>query len=189
MGTEPTTGLTPGEPPRFSIRLRRSVWFYLTAVCVFVLMAGYAGISIYQRQAAICEIERLGGEVYARLDRPEWLRQGIGDKWMTVLDEGVSVDLSRTPTNDASLGHLKWLTSLKSLELDNTQVTDAGLVHLKGLTSLKAFDLNDTQVSDAGLVHLKGLKSLRWLAVSWTRVTDAGIADLKQALPTVDVVK
>ena len=75
-----------------------------------------------ERQAAVAEIERLGGTVEVDETRPE--------------KPVISVDLNRTKVTDAGLENLKGLTKRKELDLRFTKVTDTGLVHLKGLTEL-----------------------------------------------------
>lgn len=62
-------------------------------------------------------------------------------------------------------------------------------MHLKGLTNLTNLVLYRTQASDAGLVHLKGLTNLSYLQLDGTQVTDAGVKELKQALPSLRIIR
>src|SRR5207247_2114243 len=107
---------------------------------VVLVVAGAAlrfGIPVYRQQQAIREIEALGGNVTIIEGGPDWLRVQVGDEWMKVLDDVVSVQLDSSRITDAGLVHLMSLTKLETLDLDNTQVTDAGLEHLTWLTRLK----------------------------------------------------
>ena len=72
------------------------------------------------KEAAVAAIKKLGGFVSFEENNPG--------------KPVVHVSLFGQDVTDASLGHLKELTSLTSLDLVNTRVTEAGLEHLKGLT-------------------------------------------------------
>jgi len=69
------------------------------------------------RDAAIAEIEKLGGRVQYDEGNPD----------RTI----VTVDLRGKQVTDAGLEHLKGLTNLRTLHLQHTQVTDAGVNELK----------------------------------------------------------
>ena len=69
------------------------------------------------------------------------------------------------------------------VDLVGSDVTDASLIHLRGLTSLQTLNLTETHVTDAGLVHLKGLTALKKLTLHNTRVTPTGVKDLQSELP------
>jgi hypothetical protein len=81
-----------------------------------VLLSGCGG----SKEAAVAAIKKLGGFVSFEENNPG--------------KPVVHVSLFGQDVTDASLEHLKELTSLTSLDLVNTRVTEAGLEHLKGLT-------------------------------------------------------
>jgi WD40 repeat protein len=144
-----------------------------------------------EQEAAIAEIERLGGRLVIDENSPE--------------RPVISLDAAGTEFDDAALQRLKGFTRLRELTLSDSMVTDAGLEHLKGLTQLRRLDISGLRVTDAGLEHLKGLHQLRELNLSsepsslylvvdppkkWlhrelggTRVTEEGVKRLQQALP------
>jgi internalin A len=118
------------------------------------------------QEAAVAAIKKLGGRVTFDEQDPG--------------KPVVHVSLFGQDVTDASLEHLKEMTSLTSLDLVNTRVTEAGLEHLKGLTNLQELCLPDsTRVTDAGLVHFNGLTSLQTLVLFNTDVTAAGLEHLK----------
>ena len=84
---------------------------------------------------------------------------------MKPFNEAIEVNLSSSRVNDATLRHVRWLTSLQSLNLVDTDVTDVGLGHLKQLRNLK-------------VLYIQG-----------TNATDAGVAELHRALPQLKVRK
>ena len=148
---------------------------------------------VESQAAAIAAIEKLGGRVTFR------------DNAL------VKVSLRGSQVTDASLEHIKQLTSLQTIGLNHSKVTDAGLVHLKGLECLKTLYLvgtsvsddglehvkemtelvnlylHDTRVTDAGLEHLSGLDKLRVLYVTKTQVTASGVRKLQQSLPRCSI--
>ena len=99
------------------------------------------------------------------------------------------LDLAGAQIADADLAQIAGLVNLRVLHLEKTPTTDAMLAHLKGLKNLTYLNLYGTQVTDAGLPQLNGLANLKSLYVFETKVTDAGIAALKQAVPTLRIVK
>jgi len=182
--TDPVTQ----EPRRFSIRLPRPLWIGLATVVLVVVAVGrWFGVPIYRQQVVIGEIDLLGGDIFANPRGPEWFRDLIGDRRMTLFEDVIEAQLLLTPTTDATLDQISQLTRMQNLYLGHTQVTDAGLAHLQKLTNLEILDLDDTAVTDAGLQHLTGLTKLKWLSVRHTQVTDVGIADLQRALPRLAI--
>ena len=202
----------PRELRRSSIRLPRPLWIGLAAVVLIVGGVGVRfGVPIWRQQAAIREIERVGGSIETDQQGPEWPREYIGDAWEKLFYSTWRVDLNYTDATNATLDQLTCLTRLESLWLDHTQVTDSGLAHLNGfknlvglwlgetqvtdaglqhlarLPDLTVLVLNHTEVSDKGLEHLKGSTKLRILELRGTRVTDAGVSSLKRELPRLEV--
>lgn len=139
------------------------------------------------------KLERLG---------PGWLREMVGDDFLSAVDSIGPVDntfsdadlahlkgfnqlrrldlMGAFRVTDAGLVYLEDLANLQSLNLRSTNATDVGLEHLERLTQLRSLDISLPQVTDAGLAHLEGLAQLRSLDLSWTQVTDAGLVHLKE---------
>jgi hypothetical protein len=148
---------------------------------------------------AMGKIQKLGGTVMQLAMNDDSLVVDFHLGGTALTDEGlaavktlpkvVQLDLKDTQITDAGLAHLAGLGTLNRLHLEKTKITDAGLTHLKDLGNLEYLNVYGTGVTDAGLEHLKGLKNLKKLYVWQTPVTDAGIAKLKEALPSVIVVK
>ena len=81
------------------------------------------------------------------------------------------------------------LPNLTFLDLqDSAGVGDGGAEQLKKLSGIQTLGLGGTKVSDAGLAHLNGLKRLGRLVVG-RGVTDAGITAIRQAIPTIKVIR
>ncbi len=93
------------------MRLQKS-WILAVALLFVTGMLGCSTDQDAQQEAAIAEIEELGGSV-------------------TVGKPVVEVSLECTEVTDAELEHLKGLTSLQSLHLSGTQVTDEGVKKLQ----------------------------------------------------------
>ncbi|MSR56513.1 MAG: hypothetical protein EXS05_02430 [Planctomycetaceae bacterium] len=167
-----------GESRRFPIPLPNLLWLFLATVVLIIVAIGLQfGLPNYRQQAALREIERLGGSVQSREGGPAWLRRRIGDGWMIGFDEVDRVVFYETIT-DADLVHLEPLTRLKELHLGEARVTGAGLYHLRGMTSLVELSLGDTQVADVGLAYLNKLTSLQMLYLDGTPITDDGLTHL-----------
>jgi hypothetical protein len=202
---------TTPEARRFSIPLRPAARCYLAAIAMVFALIGLAGVQLHRKQAAIREIERLGGWVSTSRAGPPWLRRLIGNEWMRGFDNVSYIHLRNAQVTEAVVLHsvgltslqalrlegpkvtddhmaqLKGLTNLRSLRLTFADVTDAGLAHLKGMTRLRHLYLEYTLVTDAGLVHLESLTSLKELCLHGTKVTESGIAELQTALPNVAI--
>ena len=175
-----------------------------------MLLANQVVISARQ-QAAIREIERLGGRVLTTHSEPDWLRRLAGNRTFRVFEKSTVVNLSETAITDAELVHLADLNGLERLNLNETEITDTGLEQLETLTGLKALDLSGTQITGKGLKHLAnltkleylylagtqvgngdlpqlyGLSMLRHLDVAGTAVTDEGVEQIDRQLPNVQV--
>ena len=178
------------EPRRRLIRLPRPLWIGVVTVLLIVVALGLRiGIPVYRQQAAIREIQRLGGVVYVQPRGPIWLRERIPARFNELFGEVDFISLQETSATDATLAHLQGLNGLKQLWLTATSVTDSGMLHLKGLTNLQMLHLERTLVTDVGLAHLKSLTRLRDLRLLQTPVTDAGVAELKLDLPNLIVFK
>jgi hypothetical protein len=171
---------TSGKPPPARRWIPQSLQLFVAVLVILgVASISFVGVPAYHQQAAIREIERVGGRFRTNPIGPAWLRGLVGNQWMKAFDEVVEVDLSTQQATDATLSRLGRLRNIKWLRLDYTHLTDAGLVHLKGMTKLAQLYLNCTRVTDAGLEHLNGLSSLESLWLANTQVTDSGLAHLK----------
>jgi hypothetical protein len=149
--------------------------------------------------AAIAEIQKIGGTVMPLAMNDDSLVVDFHLGGTALADDGLvhvkalpkvfELNLKDTQITDAGLVHLAGLATLNRLHLEKTKVTDAGLAHLKDLGNLEYLNLYGTAVTDAGLEHLKGLKNLKKLYLWQSQATDDGVAKLKEALPSVTVVK
>jgi len=162
----------------------------ILVACMPLLAAGIGGCVRPAQERAVAEVERLQGKFE--------LDETVPHRPL------VKVDLSFTQASDASLAHLKGVTTLRELHLCGTRITNVGLEHVSSLTSLRVLDcwrckdftdaglehlaamphlqrlsLWNTNVTDDGLGHLKRLTSLRVLDLSHTRVSDAGLKQLE----------
>lgn len=77
-------------------------------------------------------------------------------------------------TNDGR-GTLRGHDKLVHLSLRGTQVTNEGLEVLSSLTELRSLDLSETSVSDDGLKYVVQLPSLESIQLRGTLVTDKGV--------------
>jgi Leucine-rich repeat (LRR) protein len=163
---------TPTGTARFLIPLPRPRWIGVVAVLLLVASFGlHIGLPIYRQQAAISEIERLGGTIRTNYGSPDLPR---------CFDTVAAVDLSGTQATDDRLHLLGRFKDLEQLSLSSTWITDSGLEHLKGLSKLTYLGLENTPITDFGLHKLTelGLTGVTWLVVDDTQVTDAGIKHL-----------
>ncbi len=153
-----------------------------------------------EQERAVAQIKKLGGKVEVDRERPDAPVVGVDLSHAKVIDASLEhlkglttverLLLRDTTVTDDGMVYLRGLTDLEALELGRTKVTDKGLGRLKGLTRLETLGLeNATAISDAGLPHLKGLARLRKLDLRGTGVTDAGARDLQKALPKVKIVR
>jgi Leucine-rich repeat (LRR) protein len=146
-------------------------------------------------QEAITAIRKLGGSVTVdqqRRGKPiegggytvknSWHFKDLDLRYLKVLPDLRSLDISFTQVSDLGLECLKNFNNLETLKL-GSKVTDAGLEHLKGLTKLEWLGLGGTQVTDTGMELLKNLTKLKSLYLDATQVTKEGVKNLKAALP------
>jgi internalin A len=99
------------------------------------------------------------------------------------------LSLHKSRVTGPGLASLEGQSSLTFLDLqDSAGVGDDGAEYLKKLSSIQTLGLGGTKVTDAGLAHLNGLKRLGRLVVG-RGVTDAGITAVRQALPTIKVIR
>lgn len=190
---------------------KRHLWWLLVPVMAGLLLAGFQFSLFYRQQAAIQQIEKLGGLVVTTHGEPRWIRWLIGGKSLRIFEQATVVNLSQNKVEDSDLihlrnlnglqrlnlnetritddglRHLEWLTGLKALDLSGTQITGKGLEYLRGLTALEYLYLSQTKVGNADLRHLKGLTSLRHLDVTGTAVSDEGVDEIKRHLHDVEV--
>ncbi|HID24509.1 MAG TPA: hypothetical protein EYP14_19220 [Planctomycetaceae bacterium] len=101
----------------------------------------------------------------------------------------LTIDLSQRPVRDKDLTNLIGLKNLQRLGLYQTEITDKGLKYLSGLQSLTELELSYTSITDKGLAELVKLKNLQKVYLTGTAVTDEGIKKLKEALPSVTVIR
>ena len=114
-----------------------------------------------------------------RLDGLGLKGTGIADLAPVLRSAGLkTLDVSRTPIDDAGLAAVANLKALETLKLEGTQITDAGLEHLRDLTRLRHLDLRNTKISDAGLRAMADLTNLYRLELDGTAVGDDGLAVL-----------
>ena len=159
---------------------KQRLWWLLVPVMAGLLLAGFQFSLYFRQQAAIQQIEKLGGRVVTTHGDPRWLRWLIGGKSLRIFEQATVVNLSQNKVEDSDLIHLRNLNGLQRLNLNETRITDDGLRHLEELTGLKALDLSGTQITGNGLEHLRGLTALEYLYLSRTKVGDADLRHLKK---------
>ena len=132
-----------------------------SAVCIGQETANVAN---QDQQAAIAEIEKLGGQVQ--------VQRG--------LVVAVRFTAPRNLTDD-SLVHLQGLTDLESLTLWFTKnITGEGVKKLKGLASLRELHMPFAiSLADDGLAHLASLSQSESLDPTYADITDAGLIHLQ----------
>ena len=159
---------------------KKHLWWLLVPVMAGLLLAGFQFSLYFRQQAAVQQIEKLGGRVVTTHGDPRWIRWLIGGKSLRFFEQATVVNLSQNEVEDADLIPLRNLNGLQRLNLNETRITDDGLRHLEELTGLKALDLSGTQITGNGLEHLRGLTALEYLYLSRTKVGDADLRHLKK---------
>jgi len=159
---------------------KRHLWWLLVPVMAGLLSAGFQFSLFFRQQAAIQQIEKLGGRVVTTHGDPRIIRWLIGGKSLRIFEQATVVNLRQTAIEDADLIPLRNLNGLQRLNLGETRITNDGLQHLAGLTGLKALDLSSTQITGKGLEHLHRLTALEYLYLSRTKVGDADLRHLKE---------
>jgi hypothetical protein len=176
------------ERRRLSIGLPRPLWIAVAIVVLIVVAVGLRiGIPIYRHQAAIRQLQSIGGVVVTERGGPAWLRRWIGDKRMQIQDPVYQIGFPRFTDADFARAELSRHTQLTVLELSGTNIGDGGMAELKRLKSLRILSLDGTHVTDVGLEDLKGLTGLQHLNLNRTNVTAAGVATLQRALPKLTI--
>ena len=94
-------------------------------------------------------------------------------------DEVISIDLTGSKADDATLTELKKFRAVEVLKLRNSQITDDGLAQLESLNRLKYLDLRGTRITSDGLDHLQKLTELRWLHLGDTQVSGESLKHLE----------
>lgn len=158
-------------------------------VVMLGVLAAWTGVVIYQRQAAIRAIERLGGLVETEPIGPAWLQTLIDpEQWPFQRMVFVSISPSHPiGFTDENLSLLEHFGDLETLSLFGAPVTDSSLGRLRHLTNLKSLDLRWTQITDSGLASVQGFRRLKVIDLRKTAITDAGAAKLQQALPGLTI--
>ena len=159
---------------------KKHLWWLLVPVMAGLLLASFQFSLYCRQQAAVQQIEKLGGRVVTTHGDPRWMRWLIGGKSLRFFEQSTVVNLSQNEVEDADLIPLRNLNGLQRLNLNETRITDDGLRHLEELTGLKALDLSGTQITGNGLEHLRGLTALEYLYLSQTKISDADLRHLKK---------
>jgi hypothetical protein len=175
-----TTDPISRESRQFSIRLPQPIWIGLaTIVLIFAAVVLELVVPNMRKQAAVREIERLGGTIEMDRGGPAWFRDWWDDpKRISPFDEVVKVDMRIDEVSDSDLKPLRVLSRLKKLQLNGSQITDAGLSVLSGLARLQSLDLSDTRITEAGLAQLKGMIHLEHLELPGLKLTEQGLKEL-----------
>jgi hypothetical protein len=162
------------------------LWSALAAVLLLLLTIG-AGLEVrhYKERRLIARLERLGAQCRTTVVAPNWLRELVGDRWLTPFERTNAVLFNfYTPPDfnlaDEDLSCLADLPNLEHLSLNRTRVTDESLVPWERLPSLKILRLVDTDVSDDCVEHLLKLTTLEELDLYRTQVTAAGATRLEK---------
>lgn len=100
-----------------------------------------------------------------------------------------ALDLGDLPIKSADLAWLPALTALEQLDIDSSyQMDDAVVGTLQKLGSLKRLNLAGTVLTDAALNRLAGMMSLERLAVGGTQVTAGAVAAFARQRPDCRVI-
>jgi hypothetical protein len=165
------------EPPRPPRWIPLSLHFFAVVMAILGSVgAGWIGVRLYRREAAIHAIERAGGEV-TRVPRgpawwPGWVRQAFEDAQF--------VSLIERNFTDTDINVLASLPLIDILYLDHTPVTNVGLSHLADLRHLEVLSLYDTKITGSGLLHLTRLTKLRHLTAGRTQIDDSSLMGLRE---------
>ncbi len=100
----------------------------------------------------------------------------------------VSLDLSESALDKASLDYLKYLPALEELDLSGTEIGDDDLEEIAKLSQLKKLWLDDTNTSKAAAEKLSSLANLKKLSLTHLDGADAEINSLKLRIPSCEVV-
>jgi len=100
-----------------------------------------------------------------------------------------ALDLGDLPIKSADLDWITALTSLAQLDIDGWyEIDDAVVGTLQQLSSLKRLNLAGTLVTDAALNQLAGMMTLERLTVGGTQVTADAVAAFSRKRPDCRVI-
>ena len=117
-----------------------------------------------------------------------WKPQANHHGLLGQLQELRTLDLGRSPFNDAGCLCLPLLTKLRTLNLPDTRITDAGLVSIAALADLDTLDIRGNKaITDVGITHIERLKHLELVNAFDTSASQSGVAGLREAIPGVEV--
>ncbi|MBI3862241.1 MAG: hypothetical protein HY290_10135 [Planctomycetia bacterium] len=124
-----------GRPPRARLWIPVSVRLFVAVLALAGLGRAFGfGLHAYRQQAAIREVDRLGGKTLSVNRAPSWLKKWLSEGELRVFDEIQGVhfqDRRNPPIDDAGLAGLtKRLGRLKSVTyvtLDASRLTGAGI--------------------------------------------------------------
>lgn len=100
-----------------------------------------------------------------------------------------ALDLGDSPIKSADLAWLPALTALEQLDIDRSfQIDDAVVGTLQKLGSLKRLNLAGTVLTDAALNQFAGMMTLERLTVGGTQVTASAVAAFSRKRPDCRVI-
>jgi len=100
-----------------------------------------------------------------------------------------ALDLGDLPIKSTDLGWLPALAALEQLDIDGSfQIDDAVVGPVQKLGSLKRLNLAGTVLTDAALNQLAGMMTLERLTVGGTQVTPGAVAAFSRKRPDCRVI-
>jgi hypothetical protein len=159
--------------------LQFSLATMLVFVAAFCVLLAIRANRQQRRQAAIANIESLGGKM-------DYLQQ-----WKPYLGGTVTCSTKNGSLKSIympKVSMLAWLLGddgVLGVDFpDEAIVTDADLTSLLPLVELRVVFIGKNRVSDAGLRGLVSLRNLKWIRFAGeTNLTNEGIARFQEALP------
>jgi hypothetical protein len=169
--------------------LRFSLRAMLLLVVVIALPLGWKTNRVRNQQAAIAEIEQLGGQFEYDYQRdwstlretgsdppaPQWLRRLLSDDFFANV---TAVHFQESEVTVRALHYAESLPEMKMLLLGWTTTTDDGLANLDKARSVRILDLDQTPITDVGMVHLACLDRLEDLRLWKVKITDKSLSHL-----------
>jgi hypothetical protein len=175
--SDPAGGGKPRALRRLPLSLRIFV-ILLSLLCVVSVL--WIGVPAYRRDAAIQQIERVGGSVGSEPRVPEWLRPIVGRRFTNATGV-VKLALFRGPgITEGDLKCLNQLPDVTQLFIFGVNITEGGLEIVISLQNCDYLDLGGSTVDDRGLERITQMKQLRVLFLPGAKVTDSGLAHLRE---------